>query len=116
MLRDDYVEDCAKSVARWNKILEKADIDFRITLPHRRFFRRQGLYADKHFDMAGNPISAERWDDYLSSCLPTDDDRAYVNSLMKPVYEPGKMANWIAAPRRGINGLGIDYEYVRTDA
>jgi len=116
VLRDDYVEDCGKSVARWNKILEKADVDFRITLPHRRFFRRQGLYADKHFDMTGAPVSADRWEDYLASCLPTDDDRAYVNSLMKPVYAPGKMANWIAAPRRGINGQGIDYDYVRTDA
>ena len=34
--------------------------------------------------------------------LPSDADRAYVRSLMKPVYEPGKMANWIAtAPRAG---------------
>jgi benzoyl-CoA 2,3-dioxygenase component B len=32
---------------------------------------------------------------------------------MKPVLEPGKMANWIAAPRRGINGQPIEFEYVR---
>jgi len=30
-----------------------------------------------------------------------------------PCTEPGKMANWIAAPRKGINGNEIDYEYVR---
>jgi benzoyl-CoA 2,3-epoxidase subunit B len=34
---------------------------------------------------------------------------------MKAVYEPGKMANWIAPPSRGINGKPIDYEYVRHD-
>jgi benzoyl-CoA 2,3-dioxygenase component B len=115
ILRDDYIEDCARSLTRWNTLLEKADVDFRITLPHRRFFRRQGLYADKAFDMQGNPMAASKWHDYLGNCLPTDADRDYVNSLMKPVYEPGKMANWIAPPRRGINGHGIDYEYVRTD-
>ena len=45
--------------------------------------------------------------------LPTDDDRAFVESLMSGVHEPGKMANWIAAPRKGINGQDASYEYVR---
>ena len=35
---------------------------------------------------------------------------------MKPVHAPGKMANWIAAPKRGINGQPVDFEYVRTDS
>ena len=48
-----------------------------------------------------------------SEWLPTDADRAYVVSLMQPVYEHGKMANWIAPPRRGINGQEVEYEYVR---
>jgi benzoyl-CoA 2,3-dioxygenase component B len=34
---------------------------------------------------------------------------------MKPVVEPGKFANWIAPPARGINGKPIDFEYVRLD-
>jgi benzoyl-CoA 2,3-dioxygenase component B len=29
------------------------------------------------------------------------------------VIEPGKIANWIAPPRRGINGLPLEFEYVR---
>jgi benzoyl-CoA 2,3-dioxygenase component B len=32
---------------------------------------------------------------------------------MHPVTEPGKMANWIAAPRQGIKGKPLDFEYVR---
>jgi benzoyl-CoA 2,3-dioxygenase component B len=32
---------------------------------------------------------------------------------MHAVYEPGKMANWIAAPRRGINDLPVETEYVK---
>jgi len=34
----------------------------------------------------------------------------------KPVFEPGKFAIYIAPPRRGINQLPIDFEYVRTEA
>ena len=33
--------------------------------------------------------------------LPTDDDRAHVESLMVGVTEPGKMAGWVAAPATG---------------
>jgi len=32
---------------------------------------------------------------------------------MRPVREPGLMANWIAAPTKGIDGKPLDYEYVR---
>jgi benzoyl-CoA 2,3-dioxygenase component B len=34
---------------------------------------------------------------------------------MGRVVEPGKFANWIAPPARGINGLPIEFEYVRFD-
>ncbi len=40
----------------------------------------------------------------------------YLLSIMaEPVYEPGKFANYIAPPRRGINQQPIDFEYVRTE-
>jgi benzoyl-CoA 2,3-dioxygenase component B len=32
-----------------------------------------------------------------------------------PVFEPGKFANYIAPPRRGINQQPINFEYVRTE-
>jgi len=45
--------------------------------------------------------------------LPSDDDRAYVESLMVGVREPGRMAGWIATPATGIHQKPVDYEYVR---
>src|SRR4029453_15294553 len=33
-LRDDYTADCAKGLERWNKIIEKAGVNFRFDLPH----------------------------------------------------------------------------------
>ena len=65
------------------------------------------------FDIDGIPMDEPTWTARSGEWLPTDEDRAYVKSLMTPVYEPGKMANWIAPPRRGINGLPLEYEYVR---
>ncbi|RME23818.1 MAG: benzoyl-CoA 2,3-epoxidase subunit BoxB [Deltaproteobacteria bacterium] len=115
VLRQDYAADCARVVSRWNKTLEAEGLDFRITLPHNRFHRRQGIYAGHYFDPQGNLIDEATWNARKDEWLPTDEDRAWVKNLMKPVYEPGKMANWIAAPRRGIHGQPIDFEYVRVD-
>ena len=41
------------------------------------------------------------------------EDREYVRSLMHPVTEPGKIANWIAPPAAGIKGKPFEFEYVR---
>jgi benzoyl-CoA 2,3-dioxygenase component B len=32
---------------------------------------------------------------------------------MRGVFERGRIANWIAAPERGIHGKPFDFEYVR---
>ena len=49
--------------------------------------------------------------------LPDASDREYLLSIMdRPVYEPGKFANYIAPPLRGINRQPVNFEYVRTEA
>ncbi len=114
VLRDAYVKDCEKVVEKWNRALrDEGEEDFTVTLPSVRFHRRQGIYADAHFDVQGKPISAEEFEAHRGEWLPSDADRDYVRSLMVPCHEPGKMANWIAAPRRGIDGKPIEHEYVR---
>ena len=45
--------------------------------------------------------------------LPSKKDKEYVQSIMKPVTEPGKMANWISAPMGKINRLPFEFEYVK---
>ena len=48
-----------------------------------------------------------------TSWIPSAADRAFVQSLMQRVVEPGKMAGWVAPPDRGINNLPVEYEYVK---
>jgi benzoyl-CoA 2,3-dioxygenase component B len=35
--------------------------------------------------------------------------------MTEPVFEPGRFANYIAPPQRGINRQPVDFEYVRTE-
>jgi len=112
VLRDSYVEDCEKVVKRWNKHLE--GVGFELKLPSRRFHRRQGIFAGHHFDPEGRLITAGEFEARKHEWLPTEEDRAYLRSIMhRPVYTPGHFANWIAPPPRGINDQPVDFEYVR---
>ena len=113
-LRQDYIEDCARGVVRWNKTIEKAGINFEMKLPHRAFDRRIGAFAGQRVSPDGKLLSEAEWKANGSKWLPTDEDRAYIKSLMGPaVTQPGKFAHWISPPARGINNQPADFEYVR---
>ena len=109
-LRDDYVADCQKGVDRWNRTLAEVGPraarcptsastarvgDFRATTSPRT--------VGSSTTPSGRPASP--W-------LPTDDDRAHVESLMVGVTEPGKMAGWVAPPATGIHDKPVDFDYV----
>jgi benzoyl-CoA 2,3-epoxidase subunit B len=113
VLRGEYAKDCERGLARWNKILAEEGVAERLYLPSRRFHRRVGEYAKYHFDIHGAMISQEEFDRRISEWLPTTQDREYVRSLMTPVTETGKIANWIAPPATGTNRQPFNFEYVR---
>jgi benzoyl-CoA 2,3-dioxygenase component B len=112
-LRDDYTRDAAGGVARWNKIIEKFGIKFELKLPHEAFHRKIGVFAHKTFDPSGRMISQADWAARVQDWLPTKADGDFIQSLMKPVYEPGKYAGWIAPPKVGIDNKPGDFEYVK---
>ena len=113
-LRQDYIDDCAKGVLRWNKTIERAGINFEMTLPHRAFDRQIGAFAGLRVSPEGKVLSEAEWNANKDRWLPTDEDRAYVTSLMgAAVTQPGQFAHWIAPPARGINNQPADFEYVR---
>jgi benzoyl-CoA 2,3-epoxidase subunit B len=45
VLRDDYIKDSVAGVERWNRVLEKAGIPNRFTVPHKAFHRNIGALA-----------------------------------------------------------------------
>jgi benzoyl-CoA 2,3-dioxygenase component B len=111
-LRDEYIDDCESGVKRWNRILSEAGLPHRLALPHRGFNRYVGAFAGINLSPAGEVLTDGEWEARKSAWLPTETDKTFVASLMRPVYEPGKIASWLEPPRNGINGKPFDYEYV----
>ena len=114
-LRDDYIKD----FDRRHRALEQDHREGRhrrsgCKLPHKAFNRKIGPLSRRRASIPdGTRRQRGRVERTAREWLPTASDRAFVASLMGRVVEPGKFANWIAPPARGINNQPVDFEYVR---
>ena len=114
-LRDDYARDCEKGVGRWNKIIQKTGVDFQLKLPHTAFHRGIGEFSDSKVSPDGKILSEDEWAGSKDQWLPSKDDGDFIASLMTPVSEPGKFADWIAPPKVGIDNKPGEFEYVKIE-
>ena len=64
----------------------------------------------------GELVDDATWNREKDKWLPSKDDGDFVQSLMRPVTEPGQFASWIAPPRVGIDNKPGDFEYVKIAA
>ena len=113
-LRDEYIADCQRGMTRWNRNVKRHGIDFQFRLPHRGFHRRIGHFSDYRISPRGKIVSEAEWTRRAGDWMPDEEDRAFVQSLMQRVVEPGKIAGWVAPPARGINHEDpASFEYVR---
>jgi benzoyl-CoA 2,3-dioxygenase component B len=112
-LRDDYIKDSVAGVGRWNRIIQKAGVNFELKVPHKAFHRQIGPLGQAKVSPDGRVISEAEWSANVANWLPTPADFAFVRSLMGRVAQPGTYANWIAPPTVGINKQPADFEYVR---
>jgi benzoyl-CoA 2,3-dioxygenase component B len=113
VMRESYLKDCEIGLKRWNRSIERAGHELRLTLPSSRFRRSIGPWAGIPVDPQGKQVDKAFYEKHLNEWIPSASDRTFIQSLMKKVVEPGKMAAWIAPPERGINNLAVDYEYVK---
>src|SRR5690606_38224749 len=95
-LRDDYVADCARGVDNWNKVIEKAGVNFKIKLPHEAFHRHAGEFQNIHATPDAKVLSDAEWAKVRDDYLPSKADGDFIQSLMQPQWERGKYAAWIA--------------------
>ena len=112
-LREDYTEDCRKGLDRWNRSITEAGVDVELRLPHIGFNRNVGTFRDFYISPEGQLLSDAGWHANVLDWLPSDSDKAHVQSLQVSVTEPGKMAGWVAPPAVGINRKPLEFEYVR---
>src|SRR5262249_50597101 len=73
-LRDDFVSDAAGGVGRWNKVIEKAGVDFQLSLPHVAFNRQIGEFSAIKADPDGAILSDTEWTARKDAFLPSLDD------------------------------------------
>jgi benzoyl-CoA 2,3-dioxygenase component B len=112
-LRDDYTNDAAGGVNRWNKIIQKAGVAFELILPHVAFHRQIGEFLNVEATPEGRVLSAEDWNAQKGQWLPNTADGDFIASLMQPQWEAGKYANWISPPKVGIDNKPGEFEYVK---
>jgi benzoyl-CoA 2,3-dioxygenase component B len=115
-LRDDYTADCQRGLERWNKIIERTGVAYTVELPHVAFHRHIGEFKDLKVTPEGKIVDEATWARDQDQWLPSAADGEFIQSLMKPVTEPGKFASWIAPPRVGIDNKPGDFEYVKSSA
>jgi benzoyl-CoA 2,3-dioxygenase component B len=113
VLRDDFIRDSIGGVQRWNRVIEKAGLAFRLAVPHKAFHRKIGTLSQVRVSPDGRIVSDAEWDANVDRWLPSSADRAFAASLMGRVVEPGRFAGWIAPPANGINRQPVNFEYVR---
>jgi benzoyl-CoA 2,3-dioxygenase component B len=111
--RDTYLREIDGVIDRWNRMLAKMEIKFAFARPSKRFNRKIGAYKELHFTPDGRRITREAFAAGMKEWMPSEAEKAHVSALMQPVYEPGKIAGWIAPPARGIDGKPVAWEYVR---
>jgi benzoyl-CoA 2,3-dioxygenase component B len=112
-LRDDYVRDTQGGVNRWNTMIAKTGVAFELKLPHAGFNRAIGVFAGARVTPDGEIVSDGEWQSRKDEWLPSAADGDFIQSLMRPVWEPGKFAGWIAPPKVGIDNKPGDFEYVK---
>ena len=88
-------------------------------LPFSSRFRTSPFIARSASSRRSRPTSTAtvmtdaEWEPRKGDFLPSDSDRDFIESLMKPEFEPGKFASWIAPPKTGIDNKPGDFEYVK---
>ena len=82
----------------------------------RSSYQVPNIRSQEHIRTYDIIVSEAEWAKVRDDYLPSVADGDFISSLMVPVSEPGKFANWIAAPKVGIDNKPGDFEYVKIAA
>ncbi|HEV2178111.1 MAG TPA: Phenylacetic acid catabolic protein [Terriglobia bacterium] len=79
--RNLYYEEAQKLTDSLNKIIPEEQPKLRV--PDIRFNRHIGEHKDKFFTVEGKELTAEEYEKYLPTVLPTEEDKELLSSIMK---------------------------------
>ena len=75
-LRDDYTADCQRGLDRWNKVIDKTGVAFKLELPHVGFHREIGEFKDVKITPAGEIV-----DEAAGAAPPTNGCRRRTTAI-----------------------------------
>src|SRR5690606_16587768 len=78
VLRDDFIRDSIAGVNRWNKVIEKAGLPFRLVAPHKAFNRKIGSLSGVRVSPDGRVVGEAEWAANERAWLASPEDRAFV--------------------------------------
>ena len=76
-LRDDYTADCQRGLERWNKIIERTGVPFKLELPHVAFHRQIGEFKDVQATPEGAMVDEATWDKREGQVAAVDGRRRF---------------------------------------
>ena len=76
----------------WNRIISKVGVRFDLNLPHVALSRAIGEFSEINADPDGQLMSDAEWQSRKDQFLPTDQDRAFLGSIMAPVTVAGPVS------------------------
>ena len=77
-LRDDYTADCRRGLDRWNKIIDRTGINYKLKLPHVAFHRQIGEFKDVKASPDRRPDRRCGVDARQDEWLPSTDDGDFI--------------------------------------
>src|SRR5437660_7553032 len=76
VMRESYLKDCEIGLKRWNRSIERAGSQLRLSLPSARFRRSIGAWAGQPVDPRGKLMQRELYETSLASWIPSEADKA----------------------------------------
>ena len=71
VLRDDFIKDSVGGVERWNRVIDKAGLPHRLSVPHKAFHRSIGALSGAKIAPDGRVVSENEWNAKVGEWLPT---------------------------------------------
>jgi benzoyl-CoA 2,3-dioxygenase component B len=88
--RELYRQEVTRLVQRLNSVI--GDPEQHLKVPELCFNRRIGKWARQCYTIEGEPIDADKYQAYLTSVLPNDQDRVFLRDIMaEPWIEARKL-------------------------
>ena len=114
VLRDDFIKDSVAGIGRWNKVIEKAGLPYRLQTPHKAFNRRIGTLAGVACRPDGRVVSEAEWK-ANEQRVAADRRGPRVRRIADGPRRRARASSRTGSRRRqmGINRQPIDFEYVR---